>query len=135
MGYAVPAAIASSLQEPDRPVIAIIGDGGMYMALPELATAVENNCNITIIVINDASLALIDVKQQNQQMKSRGVRYPETDFTTAATGLGCKAWRVVSENELERTLSAALTHSGPSVVDVICDASVYQDQLAALRGG
>ena len=88
MGYALPAALASSLEQPDRPVVAITGDGGMMMMLAELTTAVERNADITVIVINDAALSLIDIKQQRQQYRSSGVRYADTDFARTAEGLG-----------------------------------------------
>ena len=134
MGYALPAAIGSCLHEPDRPVVAVTGDGGMLMGLAELATAAEHKCNITLIVLNDAALSLIDLKQQNLQMASKGVRYPATKFATIAKGFGCKAWTVGPDDQLEPALRKALAVKGPSVVDVAIDPSGYRDQLAALRG-
>ena len=134
MGYAVPAAIASALHEPARPVIAVTGDGGMLMALAELATASELGCNMTVIVLNDAALSLIDLKQQNLQMASKGVRYDATDFARTAEGLGCAGLRVGPHDELADVLREALTVEGPCVVDVSVDPSGYRDQLAALRG-
>jgi acetolactate synthase I/II/III large subunit len=62
MGFALPAAIASALTEPDRPVIAFVGDGGLAMCLGELATAAEQSCAIVIVVFNDAGLSLIEIK-------------------------------------------------------------------------
>ena len=76
MGYALPAAIASCLEEPERPVLACSGDGGLLMCLSELTTAVERGCRLVVVVLNDAALSLIDIKQQRQQRPSRGVRYP-----------------------------------------------------------
>ncbi len=134
MGYALPAAIGSALHEPDRPVIAVTGDGGMLMAMAELATAAELGCNLTIIVLNDAALSLIDLKQQNLQMASKGVRYTATDFATAAKGLGCAGFKVGPDEDLEPVLQKALSVEGPSLIDVAVDPSGYRDQLAALRG-
>ena len=84
MGYAVPAAIASALENPETPVVAVSGDGGMSMCIAELATAIEQNLNIKICVINDSALSLIDVKQQRQQRPSRGVRYPTHNYADIA---------------------------------------------------
>ncbi len=134
MGYALPAAIGSALHDPDRPVVAVTGDGGMQMALAELATAVELQCNITIIVLNDAALSLIDLKQQNLQMASHGVRYPATDFAAIASGFGCAAWKVSAADNLAPALTEALSTKGPALLDVEIDPSGYRDQLAALRG-
>lgn len=134
MGYALPAAIGSALHEPERPVIAVTGDGGMLMAMAELATAAELGCNLTVIVLNDAALSLIDLKQQNLQMASKGVRYGASDFATAAKGLGCKGFRVGPDGDLARALKKALAVDGPSLIDITVDPSGYRDQLAALRG-
>ena len=80
MGFALPAAIASALHEPDKPVVAFTGDGGLLMCLSELTTAVSQGCRIVILVINDAALSLIDIKQQRQQQPSCGVRYAPVNF-------------------------------------------------------
>ncbi len=133
MGFALPAAIASYLSDPSHPVIAISGDGGMLMCLAELSTAVGLNIPVTIVVLNDAALSLIDIKQQQLQHPVSGVRYSPVDFATAARGLGCQAWSVGAEEPIEDVLSLAFSTSGPSLVDVTTDPSGYRDQLAALR--
>ncbi len=134
MGYALPAALASSLEQPDRPVLAVTGDGGMMMMLPELTTAVERNADITIIVINDAALSLIDIKQQRQQYRSNGVRYADTNFARAAEGLGCRAWRIEEESDLAGALREAIAVKGPALLDVVVNADGYGEQLTRLRG-
>ena len=63
MGFALPAAIASALEEPARPVIAFTGDGGLMMTLGELATAAERACALLVLVFNDGALSLIDRKR------------------------------------------------------------------------
>ena len=134
MGFALPAAIASALQEPDRSVVAITGDGGLMMCLAELTTAVERECRIVVVVLNDAALSLIDIKQQRQQRKSLGVRYPAVDFAGAAEALGCRAWQVGAEDPLPPVLGDVFSGDGPALIDVTVDASGYGDQLVALRG-
>ncbi len=134
MGFALPAAIASSLYEPERPVAALTGDGGLMMCLAELATAVEHNCRIVVVVINDAALSLIDIKQQRQQYRSCGVRYGTVDFSKLAAALGCRAWRVGPGQPLAPILRQAFSGKGPALVDVIADPDGYGDQLTSLRG-
>ena len=133
MGYALPAAIAAALQAPARPVAAVIGDGGLTMCLGELATAAERNCQLVVVVLNDAALSLIDIKQQRQQHKAIGVRTAPIDFA-AARALGCRAWRVGLEEELAPAIEAAFAGDGPALIDVAVDPSGYGNQLAALRG-
>jgi acetolactate synthase-1/2/3 large subunit len=154
MGFAVPAAIASALQAPDRPVAAITGDGGLMMCLAELATAVERNCPLVVVVLNDAALSLIDIKQQQQQRPSRGVRYPRVDLAAAARALGCRArriepdeplapalkdafagdGRIEPDEPLAPALKDAFAGDGPALIDITVDPAGYVDQLTALRG-
>ncbi|MBI2585528.1 MAG: thiamine pyrophosphate-binding protein [Rhodospirillales bacterium] len=134
MGFALPAAIASALQEPNRPVAAVTGDGGLMMCLAELTTAIERRCRVVVVVINDAALSLIDIKQQRQQRKSRGVRYPAVDFAGAARALGCRAWRLDAGDALTPVLEDAFKGDGPALVGVTIEPSGYGDQLVAIRG-
>jgi acetolactate synthase-1/2/3 large subunit len=134
MGFALPAAIASALQEPERPVVAVTGDGGLMMCLSELTTAVERRCPVVVVVLNDAALSLIDIKQQRQQRKSLGVRYERVDLAAAARALGCRAWRLGADEEVPPVLREAFAGDGPALIDVTIDPSGYGDQLTALRG-
>ena len=134
MGYALPAALAGWLEQPERHAIALTGDGGMMMSLAELSTAARLGAALTVVVLNDAALSLIDVKQQRQQRASLGVRYPRADFAAAARGLGCTAWTVEPQDPLQAALAAAFSTRGPTLIDVTLDPSGYSDQLIALRG-
>ena len=133
MGFALPAAIASYLEDPSRPIIAVSGDGGMLMCLAELSTAARLNIPVTVVVMNDAALSLIDIKQQHLQHPVNGVRYPAVDFATAAKGLGCEAWSVGEDDPLDEILAQALATKGPSLIDVTTNPDGYLDQLAAIR--
>ncbi len=134
MGFALPAAMASSLANPTRPVIALIGDGGMLMCLAELSTAARLNIPVTVVVVNDGALSLIDIKQQRLNHPPSGVRYPPVDFAGVARGLGCQAWHLGIDDSIEDILPEALTAKGPSLIDVTVSSSGYYDQLTALRG-
>ncbi len=134
MGYALPAAIASALEEPHRPAVCFTGDGGLLMSIAELATAVERGCRIIVVVFNDAALSLIDIKQQKRKMPTRGVRYPTVDFATIARGFGCRSWRVEDARALDDALAAAFAGEGPALIDAAIDPSAYGRQIEALRG-
>ena len=134
MAFALPAAIAASLHEPERPVIAFTGDGGLLMCIGELLTAVQCETNITVIVFNNASLSLIDIKQQELQLPSKGTRWPKPDFCKMMEGMGGRGYNVQTIESYEKALADALFHDGPALVDVTIDAGGYSDQLKALRG-
>jgi acetolactate synthase-1/2/3 large subunit len=134
MAFALPAAIAAALHEPDRPVIAVTGDGGLLMCLGELLTAVQQRARIIVVVMNDGSLSLIDIKQQQRKMETLGVRWEQPDFAQMMTGFGGRAFRVSEESDYEAAFDAALRENGPVLIDVVIDPRGYPRQMKALRG-
>ena len=135
MAFALPAAIGASLVDPDRPVIAFTGDGGLMMCAGELATAAELGCRLTVVVFNDSSLAMIGVKQRQRKFPAAGVDYSQsTDFAAVAKGFGCRGYRVEKGGDLVPKLAEAMRGAGPAVVDVVVDPAPYNEQLRALRG-
>lgn len=134
MGYALPAAIGSACAEPNRPVVAITGDGGAMMCLGEMATAKELGQDITYVVLNDSALSLIDVKQRNQQRPRSGVAGHTHDFAGIGRGMGWEAATVDRPEELEVTVNAIAARPGPRLIDIRIDPSGYGAQFDAMRG-
>ena len=134
MAFALPAAIASALQQPERIAIAFTGDGGLFMCLAELSTAVETGARVVTIVFNDGALSLIDIKQQQRRLPTRGVRWQRPDFAAVMRGLGGRGYRVEDEAGYRDALAAAFSGAGPALIDVVIDPTGYTDQLKALRG-
>jgi acetolactate synthase-1/2/3 large subunit len=134
MAFALPAAIAASLADPARPVIAFTGDGGLAMCLGELLTAAERRARIVIVVFNDGALSLIDIKQQARGLPSDGVRWDRADFAGAAAAFGFSVWRARTEAEYADAISRALGAGRPCLIDVRVDPTGYANQLNALRG-
>jgi acetolactate synthase-1/2/3 large subunit len=134
MGFALPAAIASALAEPARPVVAFVGDGGLAMSLGELATAAEWRCRIVIVVFNDAALSLIDLKQAGRNLERRGCPTAPVDFAAAARAFGLQAERIEARAELRPALDRVFAQDGPCLLDVRVDPRGYPALLEALRG-
>jgi acetolactate synthase-1/2/3 large subunit len=134
MAFALPAALGAALAEPDRPVVAITGDGGLMMCAAELASAVQAGCKLTVVVFNDSSMTLIGVKQRRRELPHAGVDYSSTDFAQLARGFGCAGWRVEEPAQLATALEAAMAAAGPAVVDVVIDPEPYHEQIRAMRG-
>ncbi len=80
MGCAVLMALGHQLADPETPVIAFIGDGGMEMILGELATVRDANRPVIIVVFFDESLALSELKQRANDQTNLGVDFGGTDF-------------------------------------------------------
>ena len=134
MAFALPAAIAAALDEPEQPVICFTGDGGLMMCLGELCTAIDSGARIIVVVFNDSALSLIDIKQQSKQLPSRGVRWGKHNFAQAMQALGGQGFEATTEAQYHEALTQALKHQGPSLIDVQIDPSGYSQQLKAMRG-
>ena len=134
MGFALPAAIASALCDPRRHTVAFTGDGGLLMCQGELATAVDTGARIVVIVFNDGALSLIDIKQQQRKLPSRGVRWARPDFAMAMRAMGGRGYAARTMSAYRRALTQAFAGAGPALIDVQMDPSGYQAQLAAMRG-
>jgi len=134
MGFALPAAIGAALIDRARPVVALTGDGGLLMCVGELLTAVREGLRIITIVFNDASLSLIEIKQQARRLPASGVALGAVDWTALAGSFGMPAWAARNEAELERALDAAAQSHGPSLIEAKIDRSNYGATLRAIRG-
>jgi acetolactate synthase I/II/III large subunit len=134
MGFALPAAIASAIVEPQRPVVAFTGDGGLMMCASELATAAQNGCKLIVVVFNDSCLTLIEAKQRRRQLPNAGVNLSDVNFAAIAEGYGCAGFRVETLEALKAALVAALAENRPAVVDVVVDPATYYEQIISLRG-
>ncbi len=135
MGFALPAAIGAALLDRSRQVVAMTGDGGLLMCLGELLTAVRLKLGIIVIVFSDASLSLIEIKQQARQFQPEGVALGAIDWPSLAASFGVRGWVVSGEAELERVVDEAFTCDGPSLIEAKIDRSNYGATLHAVRGG
>ncbi len=134
MAYALPAAIASALHEPQRPAVAFTGDGGLLMCLGELSVAVQQAARIVVIVFNDQSLSLIDIKQQQRGLPEQGVRWRPPDFAATMEGLGGRGFRVDNADDYHAAVAEALRNEGPSLIDARVNPEGYLAQMESLRG-
>ncbi len=132
MGYAVPAAIGASLAAPDRPVVAMVGDGGLSMTLAELETIVRLQLPITVITLNDSALSLIEIKQGANHGGPDAVKYCPTDFAAIARGMGMPATVVTDQDQLASALDAGF--DGPRLVDARIDPGQYPHLIKVTRG-
>jgi acetolactate synthase-1/2/3 large subunit len=127
LGYALPAAIGARLAAPERPVVALIGDGGIQFTLPELASAVEANAPIVILLWNNKGYGEIKRYMQNRSIPIIGVDIYTPDFLAIARGFGCQAEQAVSFVQLRELLRKAAHADRPTLIEVLENA----DFLAA----
>lgn len=134
MGFALPAGIAAALHDPARGALAFTGDGGLLMALGDLATAATLGAKLTVVVFNDATLSLIDIKKDARALPEGALGWPEADFAGAMAAMGGLGLRAADEAGYAEALDRALAAPGPALVDVRVDPGSYPAQIRALRG-
>ncbi len=118
MACALPLAAGAKLGRGDVPVVCVVGDAGLDMAVGELATLRDLQLPVIICVLVDESLALIDLKQRKSQLPSVGVTFGKTDFARVAGAYGGCGANVSSSVELTLELSEALKRDCFSVIAI-----------------
>ncbi len=118
MGFALPAAIGAKFAGPDRPVIAVIGDGGFMFTASELATAVQHGANITVVVFNDGGYGWIRFMQDMYYGRRIQADMVNPDFVKLAESFGVRALRTDSPAGLREALSAALDSDALTLIEV-----------------
>ena len=131
IGWGLPGALGVKLALPDRPVVALIGDGGAMYTNQALWTAAHYHLSVVIVIINNASYRILKVRThalkgisaQTGRYVGMDLEQPRIDFVGLAQALGVPAERVEKTAEFAPALAQALARSGPSLIDVEVDGS------------
>ncbi|MGQ9682276.1 MAG: thiamine pyrophosphate-binding protein [Anaerolineae bacterium] len=129
MGWAYPAALGAKLARPDRPAVALVGDGDFLMTMQELATAVQYRIPAVAVVFNnvgwqairDLQLAAYGADSVYATLFERDGQPVTPRIAEAAQAFGALGVRVTRPGEVEPALRAALEAGGPAVVEVMVD--------------
>ncbi|MBM9512492.1 acetolactate synthase large subunit [Desulfogranum marinum] len=120
MGFGLPTAIGAALENPDKTVVCITGDGSIMMNIQELATAVEHDVNVKVIVLNNQSLGLVRQQQKlfyNEHIFASEYEH-QVDLATIAKGFGMKSFDARDTLVLDELLTVALQTPGPSLINI-----------------
>jgi acetolactate synthase-1/2/3 large subunit len=134
MGFALPAAVGLAIADPDESVVAFMGDGGFTINAAELETAARSRAKAIIVVLNDASLSLIRVKQADVGLSRSNVDFVRSDFARVAEGFGVRGARANREAELREALVDAVAAPVTTVIDVAIDGSEHAELHRRIRG-
>ena len=118
LGGALPMAIGARIGAPQRPVIAVAGDGGIMFTVNELAPAAEEHVALPVIVWNNDALKAIVDGMDERQIPRIGVEPVSPDFVGLAESLGCHATRAASAEHLAQSVQTALTADRPTLIEV-----------------
>lgn len=122
MGFGFPAAIGAAVADNSKPVVCITGDGSFQMNMQELATCMDYQLPVKILILNNGYLGMV---RQLQEKQCDG-RYCETkitnpDFLKIAESYGAKAYRVRTKEDVLPALQKAFSDDGTVIVDFIVE--------------
>jgi thiamine pyrophosphate-dependent acetolactate synthase large subunit-like protein len=121
MGFGLPAALAAQLAYPARQVVCTTGDGGFTMVMGDFATAVAYDLPITVVVLDNAKLAMIEHEQDAAGVPHFATNLQKIDFARYADACGGEGFAVDSPKDLYAVLRDALSVKKPALVDVVTD--------------
>jgi acetolactate synthase-1/2/3 large subunit len=137
MGFAFPASLGARIGRPDKPVWCIAGEGGFVMTMQELATAVQENIDVKVVILNNYCLGMV---RQFQDDYYEGVRSAVDlkvgpDFVKLADAFGMPGWRTDKVEEVPQILDRMQRHSGPCIGEFIIDPEANVRPIVPLGKG
>ena len=124
MGYGLPAAITASLIHRDRPVVALVGDGGLAMTVAELETATREHARVIVLCFDNERFGTIRMWQERRGTgEGVATELGPVDFAAIARGFGARGVRVERDAEFEPALRQALAEERSTVIQLTVDRS------------
>ncbi|HOD76379.1 MAG TPA: biosynthetic-type acetolactate synthase large subunit, partial [Syntrophorhabdaceae bacterium] len=119
MGYGFPAAIGAQVAFPKSLVVDIAGDGSIQMNIQELATAVQYNLPVKVIILNNGFLGMVRQWQELfYEKRYTWTRLHSPDFVKVAEAYGAVGLRIEKEADVDRVLKQAFKNGRPTFIDV-----------------
>jgi thiamine pyrophosphate-dependent acetolactate synthase large subunit-like protein/nitrite reductase/ring-hydroxylating ferredoxin subunit len=121
IGFGYPAAMGAWAAAPDRPIVAVTGDGGFAQYMAELTTAVKYKMNIKHILLNNSELGKISKEQRADQLDVWETDLTNPDFSKYAELCGALGIRVTKKENLDAGMKKVFAHNGPAMLEIITD--------------
>ncbi|MFI0786361.1 thiamine pyrophosphate-binding protein [Streptomyces lydicus] len=115
LGYGFPAALGVAVADPERPVLAVSGDGGAMYSIAELATARQYDLPVTWLIVDDGGYGILREYMTDAFGRATATELARPDFVALAESFGVPAVRTTPDR-LRTDLAAAFAAPGPSVV-------------------
>jgi acetolactate synthase I/II/III large subunit len=115
-------ALGVKAAHPDRPVVAVTGDGGFLFGANELATAAQHGINLVTVLFNNSAYGNV-LRDQRRLFQGResGASLRNPDFQLYAKSFGVPSWRVTDAPGLRAALKDALGANAPALIEVVTD--------------
>ena len=134
MGAGLPSAIAAKLVYPNRPVIAMCGDGGFMMNSQELETAKRLGLDLTILILTDNAYGMIKWKQEEMKLPDFGLDFGNPDFVKLAESYGIEGYRMQKNDTIDEILAAHIQKEGLKLIEIPIDYSENFTLTQTLKG-
>jgi acetolactate synthase-1/2/3 large subunit len=140
IGWGLPAAVGAAIACPDRPVIAVEGEGSAMYTIQSLWTMAREGLDITAVIFNNRSYAILNMELQRVKAGTAGEKakaqldlsQPELDFVKLAGGFGVSAVRARTAEEITGALERALAEPGPHLIEAVVPSVLTPRQLRAM---
>lgn len=119
LGWGFPTALGAKVAKPDVPVVAVTGDGGFMFNMQELATAVQHNIGVVVLLFNNNAYGNVRSMQEKlygNRVIATDLRNP--DFVVLARSFGANGIRADTPDELRKALRESLALSSPTVIEI-----------------
>jgi len=132
IGQGLPSAVGAAIACPDRPVLALIGDGSAMYTIQSLWTMAREKLDVTAIIFNNASYSVLNVELERvgadrigpKALSQLDLRKPVLDFARLAQGMGVHAARADTAEDFCKALEYALAHPGPHLIEALVPESL-----------
>ena len=121
IGFAFAAAVGAKIAAPEKPIVALIGDGGFLYSAQELATCARHGVGFPLIVANSRSYGIIGYLQKHFHSNEYETRLTNPDFVQLAGAYGVKGCRVSSPSQLQEALADALSSNEMRLIELVAD--------------
>lgn len=118
LGYGLPAAIGARVAQDDRPVVAVVGDGALMFCVNELATAVEQRLDLTIVCVDNGGYAEIRQNEVDRGIVPVGVDLVQPDWAALADAFGATGRRVAGTADVAPAIRDAIAAGGVQLVHI-----------------
>lgn len=140
IGLGMPLAVGAAVACPDRPVLALVGDGSAMYTIQALWTMARERLNVVTVVFSNRSYAILNVELQRVGAGGPGaaaksqldISNPDLDFVALSRGMGVPASRATTCDEFVAALEQALANPGPFLIDAVVPNALGGLKLLAL---
>ncbi|MDE0779944.1 MAG: thiamine pyrophosphate-binding protein [Alphaproteobacteria bacterium] len=130
MGYGMPAALAAKAARPDLPVVCYAGDGGIMMTGNELATAVQHDLPIVLMIANNGMFGTIRMHEEREYPgREIATELRNPDFVAWAEAFGAQGERVTTTEEFGPAVERALAAGRPAVIEIMVDQELISSNI------